>query len=207
MSPARSPLVLRSSAAAVLPAARVLLHSLRFIRCGQMNVDDTLHYLRSRAPQLRSLQLSECVRLSAKQVALLRPPSALLLALVWFVHAPRRDGMCETSSSGHSCGRIIRVVLPIFVRTYRTADGGSCIFCLGPHSRRGWQWHGSVRTQRASLFPGRADLCWSPRRRSRPGGISLLHAELQRLSGEPTESTELGENERAVGRPGHHQQR
>jgi hypothetical protein len=81
-----------------LPSLSFLRHSpllehLTISVCAEMTADDTLHCLQSFAPRLRSLNLHRCVRLSEEQVALLRPPSALLPALAQFLFQWRLGGV------------------------------------------------------------------------------------------------------------------
>jgi hypothetical protein len=61
-----------------------LLTELDLDECRQMGADDALRCLQSFAPQLRRLSLLGCLDLSAEQHSALRPPSALLPALVEF---------------------------------------------------------------------------------------------------------------------------
>ena len=57
-----------------------------------MSADDALRCLQSFAPQLRRLSLLSCLGLSVEQHSALRPPSALLPALVRLVYEPPRFG-------------------------------------------------------------------------------------------------------------------
>ena len=97
------PLTLRLPALRSLDLGCVRLPSLAFLQhsplleklyvsyCPQMSADDTLRCLQSFAPQLRFLSLNGCACLSADQVRLLRPPSALLPGLSKLAYFPTRQ--------------------------------------------------------------------------------------------------------------------
>ena len=95
-----APLQLRLPALRRLGLTEVRLPSLAFLQhsplldelhvsyCSQMSADDTLRCLQTFSPPLRYVHFFRSVRLSDDQAALLRPPSALLPALVDFWYTP-----------------------------------------------------------------------------------------------------------------------